>query len=195
MVVTGSGMAAIPTNYRGIQLKSRMEAQCAVLFDKLGWNWKYEPFSLMLPCGTTYIPDFQIEGPAYMIVECRGYESERGKRQINAFAAAVEAPPDGFILPDGESCSEFMVIGPGDAVIYRTDIKWQPSDRHIPATERKDYQLKPALFYHCGCGWQAFTAWCPNCEQHSSAALIITVKDGRIFANGMPVEDFGVDHA
>lgn len=44
---------AIPTVYRGIQMRSRLEAKWACCFDQLGWTWEYEPFDLK-----GWIPDF-----------------------------------------------------------------------------------------------------------------------------------------
>lgn len=44
---------AIPTKYKGLQFRSRLEAQWAAFFDLLGWKWEYEPFDL-----NGYIPDF-----------------------------------------------------------------------------------------------------------------------------------------
>jgi hypothetical protein len=46
---------AIPTVYKGIQFRSRLEARWAVFFDLLGWVWKYEPFDL-----EGWIPDFAL---------------------------------------------------------------------------------------------------------------------------------------
>lgn len=36
-------MAAIPTKYRGLQMRSRIEARWAAMFDRVGWPWEYEP--------------------------------------------------------------------------------------------------------------------------------------------------------
>ncbi len=41
-----SGPAAIPTNYKGLLFRSRLEAQWAHFFDDLDWPWEYEPFDL-----------------------------------------------------------------------------------------------------------------------------------------------------
>lgn len=49
-------MAAIPTLYRGIQMRSRLEAKWACVFDQLGWKWEYEPVDL-----AGWIPDFLIQ--------------------------------------------------------------------------------------------------------------------------------------
>lgn len=44
---------AIPTTYKGVQMRSRLEARWAAFFDQLKWPWVYEPFD-----GAGYIPDF-----------------------------------------------------------------------------------------------------------------------------------------
>jgi hypothetical protein len=43
----------IPTLYRGVQYRSRLEAKWAAMFDLLGWEYQYEPFDL-----EGWIPDF-----------------------------------------------------------------------------------------------------------------------------------------
>ena len=44
---------AIPTMYRGIRMRSRLEAKWAYFMDGLGWKWEYEPIDL-----NGWIPDF-----------------------------------------------------------------------------------------------------------------------------------------
>lgn len=46
---------AIPTVYKGIRFRSRLEARWAYIFDRFGWKWEYEPFDLQ-----GYIPDFMV---------------------------------------------------------------------------------------------------------------------------------------
>lgn len=48
---------AIPTHYKGIRFRSRLEAKWAVFFDLCGWDWHYEPFD-----ANGWIPDFVIVG-------------------------------------------------------------------------------------------------------------------------------------
>jgi hypothetical protein len=50
--------AAIPTMYRGVRFRSRLEARWAAFFDVAGWSWVYEPVEL-----PGYIPDFLVVGP------------------------------------------------------------------------------------------------------------------------------------
>ena len=42
---------AIPTVYKGILLKSRLEGDIAYLVDNLGYKWRYEPQSYKLENG------------------------------------------------------------------------------------------------------------------------------------------------
>lgn len=81
---------AIPTQYRGVQFRSRFEANAAYLFDVLGLDWEYEPASFLLDDGTHYRPDFWL-GEPNMWVECRGYKSEVGERQIRGFGQMIRA--------------------------------------------------------------------------------------------------------
>ena len=62
---------AIPTMYRGIQFRSRLEARWAAFFDVLGWHWEYEPAEFR-----GWIPDFLLfgqsrEGPEPVYVEVK----------------------------------------------------------------------------------------------------------------------------
>ncbi len=48
---------AIPTRYKGIQMRSRLEARWAAFFDLMHWPWEYEPFDL-----DGWVPDFVVGG-------------------------------------------------------------------------------------------------------------------------------------
>lgn len=57
---------AIPTEYRGIKYRSRLEARWASFFDHIGWKHTYEPLD-----GDGYIPDFLIHGERPLLVEVK----------------------------------------------------------------------------------------------------------------------------
>ncbi len=59
-------MKAIPTLYKGILYRSRLEAKYASFFDQIGWRWTYEPID-----GNGYIPDFLIHGDEPVMVEIK----------------------------------------------------------------------------------------------------------------------------
>jgi len=57
---------AIPTLYRGVEYRSRLEAKWAGFFHRLGWEFTYEPFD-----GDGYIPDFLIHGEIPFLAEVK----------------------------------------------------------------------------------------------------------------------------
>lgn len=60
-------IAAIPTTYRGIRMRSRLEAKWAAMFDLMGWKWEYEAIDL-----NGWVPDFlilKIENPPAKIIK------------------------------------------------------------------------------------------------------------------------------
>lgn len=53
-------MKSIKTIYRGIEFRSKMEAQWAKLLDHFGILWDYEPEGFEFSDGTMYLPDFYL---------------------------------------------------------------------------------------------------------------------------------------
>lgn len=51
---------ALPTVYRGITFRSALEASWAATLDSVGITWEYEPRTVALPSGATYLPDFHL---------------------------------------------------------------------------------------------------------------------------------------
>lgn len=67
---------ARPTVYRGVQMRSRLEAQAAESFDRHDVEWCYEPKAFGSPSGQ-YLPDFLVwpGDPWQSFVEMKGVES------------------------------------------------------------------------------------------------------------------------
>jgi hypothetical protein len=78
-----TGPAAIPTNYKGLLFRSRLEAQWAHLFDDLDWPWEYEPFDL-----NGYIPDFVLRFHEPLLVEVK---PELSIRELYKYADKIKA--------------------------------------------------------------------------------------------------------
>lgn len=57
---------ALPTEYRGVRMRSRLEARWAAFFCELGWGWEYEPLDL-----AWYIPDFVLRFYKPLLVEIK----------------------------------------------------------------------------------------------------------------------------
>ena len=66
MLAWGAAVKPIPTVYRGTQFRSRLEAHWAAIFNRLEWQFSYEPFD-----GDGYIPDFLIHGDYPLLVEVK----------------------------------------------------------------------------------------------------------------------------
>lgn len=73
---------ALPTHYAGTTFRSALEASWAATLDTLDIAWQYEPETITLPSGATYIPDFhlpdigcwlEVKGPGVPRVE-KAYE-------------------------------------------------------------------------------------------------------------------------
>lgn len=54
-------IAARPTTYKGVEMRSRLEARYAQWLDAQGLEWTYEPRCFASDDGQ-YLPDFQIDG-------------------------------------------------------------------------------------------------------------------------------------
>ncbi len=61
-----SARVGIPTIYKGIHFRSRLEAKWAYFFDLIGWPYQYEPFEL-----DGYIPDFVLTFADPVLVEVK----------------------------------------------------------------------------------------------------------------------------
>ena len=55
-----SRLAPRPTTYKGISMRSRLEADVAKRLDKQAIRWKYEPGRYQ-DQDNTYLPDFEIQ--------------------------------------------------------------------------------------------------------------------------------------
>ena len=82
-------MNSIPTTYRGVRMRSRLEAEVAYLLDAMRCEWEYEPQSFLIPeTGDHYLPDFRV-GRLFLWVEARGYVTGKGERQISGFRSVL----------------------------------------------------------------------------------------------------------
>jgi len=168
---------AIPTTYNGVNFKSRLEAQTAFLFDTFGILWEYEPKSLMLSNGTCYTPDFWLPDQR-SVLECRGYKTDKGERQILGFASAIR----NGIRANSKTILDYFVV---KAYLNRID-----DYRHID--EDDDDPISGTLLLHC-CACPGWTIGsfeidgCGNCGAPPcccDAAMALTIYGGALALNG-----------
>jgi len=93
---------AIPTQYKGLQFRSRLEATWAAFFDLVDWPWEYEPFDLK-----GYIPDFVLKFPKPMLVEVKP-----------AMSLAEMEPHRAKIEASGWE-GEYLILGAGPLAVHR----------------------------------------------------------------------------
>lgn len=67
---------------RTFNMRSEWERLTAAYFDRKGWDWDYEPFSIPLPDGSAYVPDFRLTASG-LLVEVKGYMSPSCEEKIN----------------------------------------------------------------------------------------------------------------
>ena len=80
--------AAIPTVYKGVQMRSRLEARWAAVFDALGAKWEYEPFDL-----NGWIPDFLV----HELPGVGGYHNDENRKRLGLAAKRfVSVKPSGI---------------------------------------------------------------------------------------------------
>ena len=102
-----SEFRARPTLYRGIQMRSRLEADFAAYLDKLGNVWEYEPTCFASEAGQ-WLPDFRTTAPT----------ETGGTRPVY-----VELKPVGLLEPSyGEEST--ALIERVDLLLARMTIAW-----------------------------------------------------------------------
>ena len=84
---------AIPTIYRGVMFRSRLEARWAAFFDLCKWHWDYEPFDC-----DGWIPDFLIRGKTNLLVEVKPAIEFPSDVAVKIEKACESSPLDGFEL-------------------------------------------------------------------------------------------------
>lgn len=115
---------AIRTKYKGIQMRSRLEARWAAFFDNLpGVTWRYEPMET-----NGWIPDFTVDHaslPLPLLVEIKPI----GKRSPADAAILHDAQTKAeraLGLPAAPLCHRLVVVGndPGEVWAYTPGIGW-----------------------------------------------------------------------
>lgn len=90
---------AIPTVYRGIQMRSKLEAAWARFMDEHATKWAYEPTGFDLD-GVRYLPDFWLPD-CRTFLEVKGLMDDASERKIAALVEA--AAPRGITVVVGEA--------------------------------------------------------------------------------------------
>jgi hypothetical protein len=105
-----TALAAIPTQHRGVLMRSRLEARWADLLDRAGLAWEYEPQVIRLGRGRGggYLPDFWLpEQRAWLEVKGPHWERFEKTRSL-----ARRLGSDGLVL-----------VGTANGVCWRVPVQ------------------------------------------------------------------------
>lgn len=116
-----------PTIYRGIQMKSRLEARFAAYLDSArvdwpwdageDWPWTYEPMAFADETGQ-YLPDFLVDGgDQRLYIEVRPPLQDGADRAAIQLQIILSSYPDAILavaMPDGERWFWWYLHGDGD---------------------------------------------------------------------------------
>lgn len=91
---------AIPTTYKGVKFRSRVEARWCVFFDKLGVRWRYEQQGFVLSNDAPYLCDLLLPDFAPgVFAEVKGKEFTREEAEKCAMLCEGTKQPV-LLLPD-----------------------------------------------------------------------------------------------
>lgn len=139
---------AIPTNYNGVEFRSRLEARWALFFDIVGYDgWLYENEGYQLPSGW-YLPDFFFPQRSYdkdgdFFLEIK--PTEPGKEELLSCQELCEATGKGVTIVGGQPSQ-------GDHVIYSFDTWNSPRHKYEYASLLVRDFMKRGFDFRVNCG-------------------------------------------
>lgn len=161
---------AIPTEYNGVQFRSRLEASWAAHFDARQLPWDYEPEGYELSDGTRYLPDFYLP-TARAWAEVKGDHMQRMSK-VEQFAAELWQSSGATSTYDKSAPMVLLFQTP------RRDPRYPQYDDNMPSLSWENTNPIGIMgfgkrysvgFSHCRtCGASTIVAywqsWCRNCN-------------------------------
>lgn len=180
-------MRTIPTTYAGKIFRSKLEADWAACFDRLGIQWLYEVEGYQLDNGTYYLPDFFLP-QIKTLFEVKGILDEENTRKYFDFCKEMtQKDKDYWTSP--EIC--IMMGGPEGTIYYFTEQEQYCAWLGKCAICKKCWFLSSFGSYHCrNCGAHdgkhnlTIIAEDRIPEPHFTSSRIITVKKRWTDKNG-----------
>ena len=114
----GDGKFGKKTVVRGIQMRSKLEADFARHLDQLWVAWEYEPHPFFAR-GRGYLPDFWLllgDRPCYVEIKPTILQAELAQKRMEVI---WETEPDAFlVVASGEQCRWYGANRPGPWVSW-----------------------------------------------------------------------------
>jgi len=151
---------AIPTNYRGILFRSKLEAEWAKYFDSIDLKWVYEVEGYQISDDIYYLPDFWLPD-CKTFFEVKGIIDEQDLNKIKNLARAVA--PKGIMVAIGRTQVPDS-LGLVTPIPFLWDDEWACENGADIIDDRDCVDIaicqqcdKPYIIYLCQ-GWS-----CRNC--------------------------------
>lgn len=128
-------LKARPTTYRGIQMRSRLEARFAAGLDSLGARWVYEPRAFA-DGHAQYLPDFQIGGHTFIEVKPTVEHAIDALGKGDVIFASV---PDAVFAVACADLRNFLLVREADVA------PWKLASHTLGGWARWDYGSGPEI--------------------------------------------------
>ena len=132
---TMSSFKAIPTDYQGMNFRSRLEADWAATFDFWEVRWEYEPEGFVLTNGEWYSPDFWLP-------DCKAWFEVKGSHNMG-IDLVRQFEQDLW----GETYATVRADPNAPLVLIGREPHWDENRRHLVARYQGVYYS--ALFARC----------------------------------------------
>jgi hypothetical protein len=135
-------MKAIPSVYRDVTFRSRLEARWAALFDHYEIRWAYEPDAYDTPSGL-YLPDFYLPG-LHTFVEVKPGPDRFDEVAVRFVAGEEKAA---FLILDSPviACRSYPLLTTFNSKHDWTDMCWCMSAKYLGSRPHDIHQR----FYVC----------------------------------------------
>jgi len=107
MVETKNGKWSIPTKYKNIQMRSKLETKWAKFFDKNKIKWLYEPEGFEKD-GVKYLPDFALPD-LKIIFEVKGVMDDNDEKKKQIMAEICEEKKWKYVMGFSEIPAAFLM--------------------------------------------------------------------------------------
>lgn len=133
-----------PTVYKGIEMRSRLEAGYAAWLDRWFFRWDYEPCAFSSPTGRQYLPDFRVHNvrilcpgpsPVTVYVEVKPLaalqDPERRRQVFDDLAIVREAEPGAVTILEvsDDTSARTLLVDKHPAV---EQMWWTRIGRYLP---------------------------------------------------------------
>lgn len=95
----GVTLVARPTTYKGIEMRSRLEATVAANLDLWGYDWEYEPRAYAAG-RVQYLPDFvlKVDGRLASVLEVKGADPGDTRQVFDQMSVIWRSEPTAFLV-------------------------------------------------------------------------------------------------